>query len=63
MPNKARLHVRESSIEVRLTHSLFGAFLSLTSVIAALAAITVLYPHGVLVSIWSFKEGEVSAVT
>jgi len=52
------LHAHESSIKVRLTHILFGVFLSVASLIAALAAITVLYPHGFIVSIWSIKEEE-----
>lgn len=35
---------------------LFGFFLVIASVIAALAAITVLFPYGSLVIIWSFKK-------
>jgi len=58
MPKKEMLHAHELSIKVRLTNILFGVFLSVASLIAALAAITVLFPHGILVSIWSIKEEE-----
>lgn len=42
----------------RLLFGLFGTFLMVTVIIAALAAITVLWPHGVLVDIWSTKQTE-----
>ncbi len=56
MQKKERLNAGKLSAGFRLSHGLFGAFLTVTSVIAALAAITVLYPHGALVSLWSFKK-------
>lgn len=46
----------ETGTANKLALFLFGIFLIITSIIAALAAITVLVPHSPLVWIWSFKE-------